>query len=53
MADIWDPLAKGGWGGWNPCFSRSLNDWDVEEAKSFLGWLHGKRVCGDVEDMVF
>ena len=53
MADIWDPLAKGGWGGWNPCFSRSLNDWDVEEAKSFLGRLHGKRVCGNVEDMVF
>ncbi|RVX06518.1 hypothetical protein CK203_023540 [Vitis vinifera] len=25
----------------------------VEEAKSFLGWLHGKKVCGDVEDKVF
>ena len=25
----------------------------MEEAKSFLGRLHEKRVCGDVEDMVF
>ncbi|KAL6339432.1 hypothetical protein AAG906_032966 [Vitis piasezkii] len=43
--DIWDPLAEGGWGGWNPCFSRAFNDWEVEEAKSFLERLHGKRVC--------
>ena len=40
-------------GGWNPCFSRSFNDWEVEEVESFLGRLHGKKVCGDVEDMVF
>ena len=53
MADIWDPLAEGGWGGWNPCFSRAFNDWEVEEAERFLERLHGKRVLGDVEDMVF
>ena len=53
MADIWDPLAGGGWGGWNPCFSRAFNDWEVEEAERFLERLHGKRVLGDVEDMVF
>ena len=40
-------------GGWNPCFSRSFNDWEMEETKIFLGRLHGKKVCGDVEDMVF
>ena len=45
VVDIWDPLAEGGWGEWNPCFSRAFNDWEVEEAKSFLEWWHGKRVC--------
>ena len=42
VVDIWDPLAEGDWGGWNPCFSRSFNDWEVEEAESFLRHLHGK-----------
>ena len=49
VADIWDLLAEGGW---NPCFSRAFNDWEVEEAESFLERLHGKRVLEDVEDMV-
>ena len=53
MADIWEPLVEGGWGGWNPCFSRSLNDWEVDEVESFLRRLHGKKVCDDVEDVVF
>ena len=52
VADVWDPLAEGGWGGWNPCFSRALNDWEVEEAEIFLERLHGKRVLEDVDDMV-
>ena len=52
VADVWDPLAKGGRGGWNPCFSRALNDWEVEEAEIFLKRLHGKRVLEDVDDMV-
>ncbi|RVX05286.1 hypothetical protein CK203_020231 [Vitis vinifera] len=52
VVDIWDPLAKGV-GGWNPCFARAFNDWEVEEAESFLERLYGKRVQGDVEDMVF
>ena len=50
VADVWDPLVQGGRGGWNPCFSRALNDWEVEEAELFLGCLHGKRVLGDVDD---
>ena len=49
MVDVWDPLPEGGW---NPCFSRVLNDWEVEEAKISLEHLHGKRVLGDVDDMV-
>ncbi|RVW28985.1 putative ribonuclease H protein [Vitis vinifera] len=52
VADVWDPLVQGGRGGWNPCFSRALNDWEVEEAKLFLGCLHGKRVIGDEDDKV-
>ena len=50
VANIWDPLAKGDW---NLCFSRAFNDWEVEEAERFLERLHGKRVHGDVDDMVF
>ena len=50
VADIWDPLAKGGW---NPCFSRAFNDWEVEEVERFLEQLHEKRLHGDVDDMVF
>ena len=52
VADFWDPLVEGGWGGWNPCFSRALNDWEVEEAERFLERLHGKRVLGDVDYIV-
>lgn len=29
-----------------------LNDWEVDVVGSFLVWLHEKRVCGYVEDMV-
>ena len=53
VMDFWDPLVEGGWGGWNPCFSRSLNDWEVDEVESFLRRLHGKKVCDDVEDVEF
>ena len=45
VVDFWDPLAEGGW---NLCFSISFNDWEVEEAESFLRQLHGKKVCDDV-----
>ncbi|RVW17454.1 Transposon TX1 uncharacterized 149 kDa protein [Vitis vinifera] len=47
VADFWDLLAEGGW---NPCFSRAFNDWEVEEAERFLERLHGKRVLEDVDD---
>ena len=41
-----------GEGGWNPCFLRVFNDWEVEEAASFMERLHHNRVIEDVEDMV-
>ena len=50
VVDIWDPLVEGGW---DPCFSRAFNDWEVEEVERFLERLHEKRVHGDVDDMVF
>ncbi|KAJ9675675.1 hypothetical protein PVL29_024544 [Vitis rotundifolia] len=52
VAEVWNPLAEGGRGGWNPCFSRALKDWEVEEAEIFLERLHGRKVFEDVEDMV-
>ncbi|RVW95287.1 Transposon TX1 uncharacterized 149 kDa protein [Vitis vinifera] len=45
-------LGGGGWGGWNPCFLRAFNDWEVEEASSFMERLHRNRVIEDVEDKV-
>ncbi|RVW93977.1 Retrovirus-related Pol polyprotein from transposon RE1 [Vitis vinifera] len=52
VANVWDSLAEGGWGGWNPCFVRAFNDWEVEEASSFMERLHHSRVIEDVEDKV-
>ncbi|KAL6343127.1 hypothetical protein AAG906_019670 [Vitis piasezkii] len=52
VANVWDSLAEGGWGGWNPCFVRAFNDWEVEEASSFMERLHRSRVIEDVEDRV-
>ncbi|RVW90208.1 ADP-ribosylation factor-like protein 8c [Vitis vinifera] len=52
VANVWDSLAEGGWGGWNPCFVRAFNDWEVEEASSFMERLHHSRVIEDVEDRV-
>ena len=53
VANIWDPLAERDRGGWNPCFTRAFNDWEVEKTERFLERIHGKKVLGDVEDMVF
>ncbi|RVW88076.1 Transposon TX1 uncharacterized 149 kDa protein [Vitis vinifera] len=41
-----------GLGGWNPCFVRAFNDWEVEEVSSFMERLHRSRVTEDVEDRV-
>ncbi|WJZ99896.1 hypothetical protein VitviT2T_018303 [Vitis vinifera] len=52
VANIWDPLVEGGRGGWNPCFLRAFNDWEIEEAERFMERIQSKRVCEDVEDTV-
>ena len=52
VADIWDPLVEGGRGGWNPCFLRAFNDWEIEEAERFMERIQSKRVFEDVEDAV-
>ena len=52
VMDIWDSLTEKGRGRWNPCFFKPFNDYEVEVVKIFLVRLHGKRVCGDVEDTV-
>ena len=42
------------WGGgsWSPHFFRPFNDWEMDEANSFLLGLNGKSVQWDVEDRV-
>ncbi|RVX06124.1 hypothetical protein CK203_018746 [Vitis vinifera] len=47
VADVWDSLAEGGWGGWNPCFLRAFNDWEIEEASSFM-----ERVTSCLDEVV-
>ena len=39
-------------GGWNPCFSRSFNDWELEAVASLLSVLQGKRLNVGMEDRV-
>lgn len=39
-------------GCWAPCFSRRLNDWEVEIVGHFLLGLQGRRVCKDIDDKV-
>lgn len=39
-------------GGWKPCFTRPLNDWELEEVDHFLIRIQGKKVHGGQEDRV-
>ena len=48
MEDVWNSSADGDC--WAPCFSRWLNDWEVEIVECFLLRLQGWRVCRDEED---
>ena len=34
VADLWNLVGEEG--GWSPHFSRSFNDWELEEVQSFL-----------------
>ena len=35
---------------WSPLFSRSFNDWELEEVQIFLQVIQGKRVISNKED---
>ncbi|RVX16348.1 hypothetical protein CK203_014595 [Vitis vinifera] len=50
VADCWDYLGEEG--GWNPRFSRSFNDWEVEAVERLLSTLQGKSLAAGLEDRV-
>ena len=50
VVDCWDSLGEEG--GWNPRFSRSFNDWEVEAVARLLSTLQGKRLVVGLEDKV-
>ncbi|RVW30368.1 hypothetical protein CK203_097914 [Vitis vinifera] len=50
VEDCWDYMGDAG--GWNPCFSRSFNDWELEAVASLLSVLQGKRLNVGMEDRV-
>ena len=37
VADCWD--STGEEGGWNPCFLRPFNDWEMEEVERFISTI--------------
>ncbi|RVW92161.1 hypothetical protein CK203_027179 [Vitis vinifera] len=37
---------------WVPCFSRQINDWELETMEHFLLRLHGRRVSRDRDDEI-
>ena len=50
VEDCWDYMGDAG--EWNPCFSRSFNDWELEAVASLLSVLQGKRLNVGMEDSV-
>ena len=48
VAEVWDTLGEDG--GWNPCFSRPFNDWEMGMVERFLLSLQGKKVIINLED---
>ena len=51
VADLWVHSSEGG--GWNPSFSRPLNDWEIEIVECFLSRIQNKVVVEEREDEVF
>ena len=49
MADVWDRVGEGGQ---SPHFSRSFNDWELEDFQSFRHVIQGKRVISNQEDLL-
>ena len=50
VTDVWE--VSGEVGGWFPCFTRPLNDWEMDAIESFFQTPQGKRVCLGKEDML-
>ena len=50
VKEVWNPSSDEGC--WAPCFSRRLNDWEVEIVEHFLLGSQGRRVCKDIDDKV-
>ena len=51
MADFWVHSSEGD--GWDPSFSRPLNDWEFETMECFLLGIQDKVVVDEREDDVF
>ena len=49
VANMWDPVGEGGQ---SPHFSRSFNNWELEDFQSFLHVIQGKRVISNQEDLL-
>ena len=48
MVDVRDSTREGG--GWFLSFTRSFNDWEMEEVERFLHMIHFKKVIPSLED---
>ena len=48
MADLWNQSYVSGY--WTPCFSRNLNNWEIDIVEYFLLRLQDKTVNKKVED---
>ncbi|RVW93922.1 hypothetical protein CK203_028234 [Vitis vinifera] len=51
VADLWVQSPEGG--GWNPSFSRPLNDWEIGKAGCFLSRIQDKVVVEERKDVAF
>ena len=51
VVDLWVHSSEGG--GWNPSFSRLLNDWEIETVECFLSRIQDNVVVEEREDEVF
>ena len=51
VADVWDNGR--GEGAWNPIFIKPMNDWEVDDAQSFLGLLNSRFLKQGEKDKLF
>ena len=50
VVDMWESFMEEG--GWSPRFSRSFNDWEIEEVLNFLLIIQEKRIIPNQEDVM-